>query len=532
MRLYVLLLQGAVGFVLLIACANVANLLLARSMGRRKELAVRLALGATRFRLIRQMLCESLLLSLAGGALGLLLAALGIKGIMAMAPGDSPHLHELKLDPAALGFTLLMAILTGLIFGIAPSFDAARRNVNEALTQGGRAGIGGSGLKRMRGVLVAGEVALALVLLVGAGLLIRTVRAMLTADPGFHLNGLLTMQMTLPEAKYPKEEQTAGLCRELLDKAAGVPGVVAVSLASSLPMQGMSFQNYSVEGAPAAPAFAQAMTNWRGVSEDYFRTMMIAVERGRVFTRQEVEDAKSKSVVVNQTFARKVWPGGDALGKVIQFGDRPRVIIGVVGDARQLGPDSPINPELYVPSQQFRGVTLVARTAGAPAGFSAALSRVVWSIDKDQPIQQIRTMDESLGFWVSERRFVMLLLGVFASLALVLAGVGIYGVLAYSVSQRTREIGIRMALGASGGGILKLIVGEGLALTAIGAVIGMAGAIALTRLMQGLLFGVSSTDPAAFLIGGVTLIAAAALASYIPARRASRLAPLDALRDE
>ncbi len=532
MRLYVLLLQGAVGFVLLIACANVANLLLARSMGRRKELAVRLALGATRFRLIRQMLCESLLLSFAGGALGLLLAALGIKGIMAMAPGDSPHLQELKLDPAALGFTLLMAILTGLIFGIAPSFDAARRNVNEALTQGGRAGIGGSGLKRMRGVLVAGEVALALVLLVGAGLLIRTVRAMLTADPGFHLNGLLTMQMTLPEAKYPKEEQTAGFCRELLDEAAGVPGVVSVSLASGLPMQGMSFQNYSVEGAPAAPAFAQTMTNWRGVSEDYFRTMMIAVERGRVFTRQEVEDAKSKSVVVNQTFARKVFPGGEALGKVIQFGVRPRVIIGVVGDARQLGPDSPINPELYVPSQQFRGVTLVARTAGAPSSFSAALSRVVWSIDKDQPIQQIRTMEESLGFWVSERRFVMLLLGVFASLALVLAGVGIYGVLAYSVSQRTREIGIRMALGASGGGILKLIVGEGLALTAIGAVVGLAGAFALTRLMQGLLFGVSTTDPGAFLIGGVALIAAAGLASYIPARRASRLAPLDALRDE
>jgi putative ABC transport system permease protein len=532
MRRYVLLLQGAVGFVLLIACANVANLLLARSIGRRKELAVRLALGASRFRLIRQMVSESLLLSFGGGALGLLLALLGIKGIMAMAPGDTPHMHELRLDSSALGFTLLMAILTGIVFGLAPSLDAARRNVNEALTQGGRAGIGGGGLKRMRGLLVAGEVALALVLLVGAGLLIRTVQAMLAADPGFRLNGLLTMRMLLPESKYPKEEQTAGFCRELLDKAAGVPGVVSVSLASGLPMQGLSFSSYSVEGAPQVPAVAQTMTTWRGVTEDYFRTMAIPVLRGRTFTRQESEDAKSNSAVVNQMFAKKVWPGGDALGKVVQFRGKSVVIVGVVGDARQLGPDSPINLELYLPSERFRDVTLVARTATAPASFSAALSRVVWSVDKDQPIQQIHTMAESLGEWVSERRFVMLLLGVFAALALVLAAVGIYGVLAYSVSQRTREIGIRIALGASGGGILKLIVGEGLALTAIGAGVGIAGAIALTRLMQGLLYGVSTTDPKVFLAGGLALIGAAALASYIPARRAARLAPLDALRDE
>jgi putative ABC transport system permease protein len=529
-RRYVWILQGAVAFVLLIACANLANLLLARSMGRRREMAVRLALGATRFRLARQMLCESLLLSLAGGALGLILAVWGISGIMAMAP-DAPHLNELRLDLSALGFTLISAVVTGLIFGLAPALDAARRNVNDALSQGGRSGSGGVP-RRLRTFLVAGEVALALVLLVGAGLLIRTVRGMIASDAGFRIDGLLTLRLPLPETKYPKEEQIGAFGRAMLEKAVAVAGVESASLASGLPMQGLRFSSYSVEGASPAADAKRPTADVRSVSEDYFRTMVIPMLRGRSFTRQEVEDSKSGVSVVSEMFVRETWPGEDPLGKAIRVEDQRRVVIGVASNVRQLGPDTPTSPEIYLPSERSRLMTLVVRTQKNPKNAAGAISRLIWSIDKDQPIDQIHTMEESLGEWVSERRFAMLLLAVFAALALGLAAVGMYGVLAYSVSQRTREIGIRMALGADGRGILKLIAGEGLKLAGIGAVIGLAGALALTRLMQGLLFGVTATDPGTFLAGAAVLIVVSVLAVCIPARRASKLAPLEALRQE
>jgi predicted permease len=530
-RRYVLILQGAVGLVLLIACANVANLLLARSIARRKEIAVRIALGASRWRLARQALCESLLLSFMGGAAGLALARWAIAGMTAMAPHDTPHLHDFKLDAAGLAFTALVTVLTGLIFGLAPSLDAARRNVNDALNQGGRSGSSGIS-KRLRSVLVAGEVALALVLLVGAGLLIRTVRAMFAADPGFRRDGLLTLRLNLPPARYAKDEQLGLFSREMVEKASAIPGVISASIAGGLPTQNLGFTSYRIEGAPAQPGTAQSMTSVRQVGETYFQTMIIPLLRGRAFTREEVENPKSTAILVNEVFARQVLRGADPIGKAIQLGSDRRVIVGVVGDAAQLGPDTPIDPEVYVPSQRYRQVTLVVRTTQDRKDISAALSKMVWSIDKDLPIGSFQTMAESLGEFIEEKKFVMNLLGSFASLALVLAIAGIYGVLSYSVSQRTREMGIRMAVGANSADILKLIVREGLVLAFIGVAGGLAGAAALTRLMSGLLFGVSTTDPSTFLFGAIALIGTAALASCVPARRAAKLAPLEALRDE
>ncbi len=527
-RRYVLILQGAVGLVLLIACANIANLLLTRSIGRRKEIAVRIALGASRWRLIRQNMAESFLLSLAGGGAGLLLAYWAIAGMTAITPRDTPHLHDFQLDSAGLAFTFIVTILTGIIFGLAPSLDAAKRNINDALNQGGRFGSTGIS-RRLRTLLVAGEVALALILMVGAGLLIRTVHEMFAADPGFRREGLLTVRLSLPYSRYPNDEQVDKFNRELLEKVRALPGVVSASAASGLPMQELSFTSYSINGPQVRGSESAPMTSFRQVDENYFQTMLIPLLRGRQFTREEVGKPRSPAVIVNQSFARQVFGGADPVGKSIYFGDRPQEIVGMVGDVAQLGPDSPIDPEVYAPSRRFRQPTLVVRTA---AEISTTLSKAIWSIDKNLPVNKIVTMNDSLGDFIAERRFVMNLLGAFAGLALVLAAAGIYGVLAYSVSQRTREIGIRMAVGAGTGDILRLIVREGLGLAIGGVMVGIAGAAALTRLLRGLLFGVSALDPWTFGAGAFALVIVAAVASAVPARRAARLDPLEALRDE
>jgi putative ABC transport system permease protein len=526
-RRYVLILQGAVGLVLLIACANVANLLLARSIARRKEMAVRIALGASAWRLARQSLSESLLLSFMGGAAGLALARGAIKGLTAIAPHDTPHLHDFQLDSAGLAFTFALTILTGLIFGFAPSIDAVRRNVNDALNQGGRSASSGIS-RRLRGALVGGEVALALVLLVGAGLLIRTVQAMFAADPGFRRNGLVSLRLNLPPSRY-SDAQAASFNRELLAKISAIPGILSASLTAGLPTQNLSIRSYEVDGAPKQAESSAPMTSIRQIDESYFQTMIIPLVRGRTFTREEVENPKCTSIVVNEVFARQVFHGSDPIGKTIKIDNERCVIVGVVRDAAQLGPDMPIDPEIYIPSDRHQQVSVVIR---ATREVSGDLSRAVWSIDKNQPIQSIQTMNEALGEFIEEKRFVMKLLGAFAGLALLLAAAGIYGVLAYSVSQRTREIGIRMAVGASGLDILKLIVREGLSVAIGGVVIGIAGAVALTRLLSGLLFGVSTLDPWTFGAGALALLSVAMLASTVPARRAANLAPLDALRDE
>ena len=528
-RRYVLILQGAVGLVLLIACANVANLLLARSIGRRKEIAVRIALGAGRWQLARQPLAESLLLSFMGGAAGLALAWWAIAGMTAMAPRDTPHLRDFHLDATGLAFTALIAILTGLIFGLAPALDTARRDVNDALNQGGRSGSSGIS-KRLRGFLVAGEVALALVLLVGAGLLIQTVRAMFAADPGFRRDGLVTVRLNLPPARY-KDAQVGNFNRQLLERASAVPGVISASIAGGLPMQNLGYTSYRLEGESKQPGQAESMTSVRNVDENYFQTMIIPIVRGRGFTNAEAADPKPSVIVVNRAFEKQVFQGRDAIGKAIRLSGEKRVIVGVAADAAQLGPDTPIDPEVYMPSRYATAPTLVIRTTRARNEIAPALSNVVWSIDKNLPVN-VQTLNESLGEFVEEKRFVMTLLGAFAGLALILAAAGIYGVLAYSVSQRTREIGIRMALGAAGFDILRLIVREGLAMAIVGVLAGTAGAIALTRLLSGLLFGVSTTDPSTFALGAAALLLVAILASSIPATRAAKLAPLEALRDE
>jgi len=530
-RKYVWILQGAVGFVLLIACANVANLLLARSMARRKELAVRMAMGASRWRLARQMLAESLLLGLGGAAAGLLAAYAGVRAIVALAPKDTAHLQDIHLDPLALGFTLAAAVVTGIIFGLAPSLDAAGRNVNEALNQTGRSGA--SGLKkRLRSVLVAGEVALALVLLVGAGLLIRTVHAMIASDPGFRRDGLLSVRLKLPQFQYPTEGAAAPFCRQILEKVSAMPGVISASLASGLPMQDLSISSYSFDGAPPPGAGPQPNAAVRRVSEDYFRTMMIPLRSGRGFTHAEAEDPKSPSIVINETMAKKLWPGESAIGKTLKLSDQRRAVVGVVSDVRQLGPEQSISPEIYVPSMQYQQFTIVVRSELAPAGLIASITRAVHEIDPDQPVSDAKTMNEATAEWASDQKFVMSLLVAFAGLALVLAVVGLYGVLAYSVSQRTREIGIRMALGASNGDVLRLVVREGLTLAAIGVVIGAAGAFALTRLLEGLIFGVKASDPLTLAIVVAVLLGAALAASSIPARRAAKVEPVEALRIE
>ncbi len=526
-RRYVLILQGAVGLVLLIACANVANLLLARSIGRRKEVAVRVALGASRWRLARQALGESLLLSLMGGAAGLALGWWAIAGMRRMAPRDTPHLGDFHLDTAGLIFTFAATILSALLFGLGPSLEMARHHVNDALNDGARSGSAGLS-KGLRGLLVAGEVALALMLLIGAGLLIRTVRAMIAADPGFHRDGLLSLRLALPQSRYPKDEQLGTFARELLEKTSSVPGVISASIAGGLPTQNLSFSSYNIDGAPKQAGKAESVTSYRKVGETYFQTMMIPLIRGCGFTRAEVEDPKSTNVVINEAFVRQVWHGADPIGKAIQLGGVRRVIVGVVGDAAQLGPDTPIDPEVYIPSQQYRELTLVVRTAG---DIAPAISNVVWSIDRNLSVDA-KTMNESLGEFIADKKFVMNLLGCFAGLALLLAAAGIYGVLAYSVSQRTREIGIRMAVGASGGDVLQLVLREGLGMAIIGVLAGIAGAAGLSQLLSGLLFKVSTTDPWTFALGAIALVAVAIVASLVPAARAARLAPLQALRDQ
>ena len=403
--------------------------------------------------------------------------------------------------------------------------------MNEALNQAGRSG--SSGLKKhLRGVLVVCEVALALVLVVGAGLLIRTVHAMLSADPGFRRDGLLSVRISLPDWKYSTDEAAAPFCRQMLEKVSALPGVISASLASGMPMQNLQISTYSFDGAAPPGAGSQPSADIRRVSDQYFRTMVIPLLRGRPFTPQETNDPKSPSIVINELMAKKLWPGEDPLGKTLRLNDQSRTVIGVAADVRQLGPEQAVSPEIYVPAMRFREFTVVVRSAQASAGMVTAISQMVHELDPDQPVQDSKTMNEVTAEWVGERRFVMSLLGAFAVLALALAAVGLYGVLAYSVSRRTREIGIRMALGANGSDVLKLVVSEGLALASIGILVGIACALALTRLLEGLIFGVKATDPWTLAIGVAVLLSAAVAASAIPARRAAKVEPLEALRME
>lgn len=527
-RSSVLMLQVAVAFVLLIACANVANLLLARAVGRQRELSIRLALGAGRARIARLLLAESLLLSVAGAALGLALAWWGLDAIGSLAPKDSHGFHDLKVDRLALAFTFLVALATAFISGLAPAMHAVRQNLNESLSQGGRAI--GSGPKWLRSGLVVGEVALALVLLAGAGLMIRSLSAMMGVELGYRTDHLLTTRVSVADPGVAASpEKLKAFCNAILDGVERLPGVVSASISNALPMADFTEANYSLEGEPKTKELHVASQS--RVSEGFFTTLGMPIRRGRNFTRAEAEAVKPGVVIVSESFARKNWPGQDALGKIVIV-DKPLIVVGITADTHQMGPDHEPIPALFIPARSYETFDLAIHTAGDPLAVKPAVERTIWRIDPQQPVQEMLSMQRRLREWGDERRFYMAIMAIFASLALVLATLGLYGVLAYVVSLRTREVGIRMALGATAPDVLKLVLGQGLRMTLAGVVVGAAGALFLTRLMQSMVFGISPSDPASFVVASASLFFAALLATYLPARRAAKVDPMQALRTE
>jgi putative ABC transport system permease protein len=536
-----LILLGAVGFVLLVACANVANLLLARAAARQKEIALRVALGASRARLIRQFLTESVLLAALGGVVGLLLALWGVNLLKAFIPDSISQVRAITVDAKVLGFTLLVSLLTGLIFGLAPATQASNFNLNETLKEGGRDAASGSRGKRVRSLLVIAEVAVSLVLLIGAGLLINSFLRLRSVEPGFNVSNLLTMGVVLPQQKYPDHARRSAFYDDLIRRVEAVPGVKSAAVTNWIPLvkQGDS-TSITIEGRPAPEPGKELIVVTRVVSPDYFKTMGIQLSRGRAFDeRQDRADAPG-AVIVSETAARRYWPGEDAVGKRLSVGtpespDDWLTVVGVTKDVRQFQLDADPKPQMYLTYAQadfFNPRNLVVSTEVEPQSLASAVRNTVWAIDRDQPVSNIRTMEDVLSESIARQRFSMLLLGVFASVALLLAAVGLYGVMSYTVAQRTREIGLRMALGAQRWDVLRLVVGQGLKLALVGVALGLVAAFMLTRVMSSLLFGVSPTDPVTLATISLVLVAVALLASYIPARRATKVDPLIALRYE
>ncbi|MFP5264638.1 MAG: ABC transporter permease [Blastocatellia bacterium] len=533
-----LVLLGAVAFVLLIACANAANLLLARAATREKEIAVRTALGASRARLVRQMLTESALLAFAGGAVGLLLAVWGLDILIALSPADIPRLNQVGIDGRVLAFTLGASLITGLIFGLAPALQASKPDLNETLKEGGRAATGSNRGSRMRGLLVIAEVALSLVLLIGAGLMIKSFVRLQQFNLGFNPRNLLTMRVGLPWPKYGEVDKAAGFYRRLLERVESLPGVQSAGVINDIFLGKIpESEKFRVEGRPQSTPGDSVEASVDRISPAYFRTLGVPLLKGREFTAHDTREAPGV-VIVNDSFARRYFPDEDALGKRLEYdrgGDPLRVtIVGVVADSRRTGFDSDVRPEAYLPHTQSVAtfMALVVRTDGDPLSLAAAVRSQVWAIDPDQSVYDIGTVEQLLAGMISERRFSLLLLGIFAGLALLLAAVGVYGVTSYSVSQRTHEIGVRMALGAGRVDVLKLVVGQGMALVLCGVAAGLVAAFMLTRLMSGLLYEVSATDPATFALIALVLTGVALGACFVPARRATRVDPMVALRYE
>lgn len=528
---------GAVAFVLLIACANVANLLLARASVRRKEIAIRAALGAGRRRLIRQFLTESLLLSLLGGGLGLLLAVWGTGALRSVGPGNIPRSGEIKIDKWVLSFTVVVSVLTGLIFGLAPALMASKTDLNDALKEAGRGSRGQGG--RFRSSLVVTELALALILLAGAGLMVRSFIRLLDVSPGFNPESIVTMNIALPPAKYATGPPATSFFRQLIEREQAVPGVQYVAYVDPLPFTSGGWQTSVVaEGQPAPAPGETPLINASVVSPDFFRVLEIPLINGRYFTDHD-DDKSLRTVIVNQSFARRFWPGEDAVGKQIKIGGHDSKspwlqVVGVVGDVKRLGLETESRAEIHLPYLQrdLRALTLVARTSCDPMSLVQALRGEVLAIDKDQPIYGIRTMHQLVANSISSRKFSMMLFAVFAGVALVLAGIGIYGVISYSVTQRTNEIGLRMALGASPREVVRLVVGHAVMLAMLGIGIGVAASLALGKVISSLLFQVSATDPLILVLVSLLLMGVALAASFIPARRATKVDPMVALRYE
>ena len=530
------ILLAAVTLVLLIACANVANLLLARGRVRQREIAVRSALGAGRTCLVRQLLTESVLMALIAGALGALLAAWGVDLFLWLSGGGVPRRHEIGVDPGVFAFAFAISVGTGLLCGMAPALQATAQNVGEALKETSRGSSGGRRRRRAHGALVVVEVALALLLLVGGGLLARSFVRLQSVDPGFVADGLLTFQISLPVVKYPESHQQAEFFRRAIERVALVQGVLHAGATRGLPYAGSRSQSsFTIEGRPPTPDGPPRHADYRLASPGFFRAMNIPLLSGRLL--EEGDDAGSAMVaVINETMAERFWPGEDPIGRQISPGNPPttREIVGIVGDVKQQGLHSPPAHAIYVPYAQrpHYKMSLVARTRVEPYSLIPAIRRAVREIDPDQPIYGIATMQARLDGSIAPQRFSMSLLMVFAASALLLALVGVYGVLSYAVNERTHEIGIRMALGASRGDVLRLIVGRGLVLCGTGVAIGLLGALGLTRILAGMLFGVTPTDPVVLAGTSLLLVAAGLLASLLPALRAARVEPQRALRCE
>jgi putative ABC transport system permease protein len=530
-----LVLLGAVALVLLIACANVANLLLARAATRQKELAIRAALGAGRLRLVRQLLTECLLLSAAGGAAGLLLAAwlTGLLGSLNPTDtfGELGRLAVITIDRRVLGFTLLISLATGVLFGLLPALRLSHPNLNVSLKEGGRgSGLHGHGL---RSALMVSEVALAIVLAVGAGLLIRSFVKLLNVDPGYRAENLLTARLALPP-RYRDNAQRVQFYERVLQRLAALPGITSVGATTHLPLTGYNMgSTLRVEGRTPQPGEREPGAPVARVNPDYFRTMGIGLRAGRLFNDGDTEGAPNVAVL-SETLARRLFSDADPLGKRLAVGGLNTTIVGVVNDIRYTGLDGEVEQAVYLSYRQLprAGMVLVLRGAVEPSSLVPALRNAVHEVDPALPVYDVLTMDERLSNSVAARRFNLLLLGGFAALALVLAGVGVYGVIAYVVTQRTHEIGIRMALGAQSADVVRLFIKQGMALVLLGVALGSAGAFALTRLMSGLLFDVGANDPLTFAGVALLLSLIALVACYLPARRAARIDPLVALRHE
>jgi predicted permease len=535
---YLYMLFAAVGFVLLISCANVAGLLLARVTARNKEVAIRMALGASRWRLMRQLLTESVILSALSGVLGLLLAYGGIKLLVSLTPAEVPRLHEIGLHVPVFLWTLAISIVTGLLFGLAPALQASRPDVNKALKESSGRSPGSSQRTGLRNVLVVSEVAVALLLLVGAGLMTRSFVRLQQVNPGFEATNLLSMNIALPTSKYRPQQATA-FFDQLVERVKNLPGVKAAGGVNPLPLSNSNISEaVLVEGAPTVALADRPSVGIRVITPGYFQTMSIPLLKGRSFTEQD-RDNTPNVIVVNEALASRFWPNQDAVGKRLAFEDSPgkpvwREIVGVVGNVRHKALETEIMPEVFFPYHQYPGnfMSLVVHTASAPVSMIPAVRKEVLTLDKDQPVSDIMTMEQRLARSVAARRFVMLLLSSFSILALGLAAVGIYGVMAYLVTQRTQEIGVRMALGAQKTDVLKLVVVKGMGLAVIGATIGLIASLILTRLMRSLLFEVAPTDWLTFMTASLVLLSVALLACYIPARRATKVDPLVALRYE
>lgn len=533
-RTMLFILFGAVGFVLLIACANVANLLLVRAAARQKEIAMRTALGASRLRIIRQMITESLLLAIFGGALGALLAVAGVKLLVSLGEDNIPRTANVKIDATVLAFTLLISLATGLLFGLAPAIRTMKENLVDALKDGIRGGSEATVKNRTRSLLVVFESAIAVMLLIAAGLLIRSLVALQNVDPGFDPNNVLTLRVDLPRQKYNTPEKASNFFEQLETRVAGLPGVEAVGLITDLPLSGEARDMpYRVEGRPATSDIA--FVDFRRVNKNYFSAMRIPLRRGRNFTEQEVRQS-DKAIVVSQAFVDSVFPNEEALGKrlIIWSGIRnePYEIIGIVGDTRYQSLQGEPSATMYVPTRELLFVNLVIRTQGDPLSLVGGVRKEVNALDPDQPIAAIRPMTEWVAMSAAGARYRTTLLGLFALLAMILAATGIYGVMSYSVAQRTQEIGVRMALGARPLDVLKLVVRQGMMLVLIGVIVGLAGALALTRVMSSLLFGVTERDPITFVAVAALLIVVAFISCFVPAHRATRIDPLIALRCE